>query len=254
LEYKSATMSKVCLRVLFAVLVATMAPLPARAGNVEEARAYVEKATAAYALNHYTVAGENFEKAFELKPDPALLYNAAQSYRLGGNKERALQLYESYLRVYGPKNKDKRPEIEGRIKQLREAIDHDRAVATSPPVTTEPMGGEPRAQKPEPAAPAQPAPVQPLPSSAAPAATSTSTSTSTPDVTHAPPPSDSSSSAAVTLERKAEPSSDEPVTKKTWFWVVVGAGVLAAGTVAVLLLAKGGEDPAKPTLGRAGGN
>jgi tetratricopeptide (TPR) repeat protein len=222
-----------------------MAPLPARAGNVEEARAYVEKATAAYALNHYTVAGENFEKAFELKPDPALLYNAAQSYRLGGNKERALQLYESYLRVYGAKNKDKRPEIEGRIKQLREAIDHDRAVATSPPVTTEPMGGEPHAQKPEPTAPA---PVQPLPSAAAP------TSASTPDVTHAPPPADSSSEAAVTLERKAEPSSDEPITKKTWFWVVVGAGVLAAGTVAVLLLAKGGEDPAKPTLGRAGGN
>jgi tetratricopeptide (TPR) repeat protein len=248
LEYKSATMSKVCLRVLFAVLVATMAPLPAHAGNVEEARAFVEKATAAYALNHYTVAGENFEKAFELKPDPALLYNAAQSYRLGGNKERALQLYESYLRVYGPKNKDKRPEIEGRIKQLREAIDHDRAVATSPPVTTEPMGGEPRApQKAESPAPVQPAPVQPLLSGAPPA------SPSGPDVTQAPPPASSASVPAVTLERKAE-SSDEPVTKKTWFWVAVGAGVLAAGAVAVLLLAKGGEDPAMPSLGRAGGN
>jgi tetratricopeptide (TPR) repeat protein len=251
LEYKDATMSKVCLTVLFAAFVATMAPLPARAGNVEEARAYVEKATAAYALNHYTAAGENFEKAFELKPDPALLYNAAQSYRLGGNKERALQLYESYLRVYGTKNKDKRPEIEGRIKQLREAIEHDRAVATSPPVTTEPMGSEPHgAQKPEPTAPPQPAPVQPLPSASAP----TAASAPTPDVTHAPPPASRSSDAAVTLERKAEPPPDEPVTKKAWFWVVVGAGVLAAGTVAVLLLAKGGEDPAKPTLGRAGGN
>jgi tetratricopeptide (TPR) repeat protein len=51
----------------------------AQADNVEEARAYVNKATAAYALNHYAVAAENFEKAFELKPDPALLYNAAQS-------------------------------------------------------------------------------------------------------------------------------------------------------------------------------
>jgi hypothetical protein len=111
------------------------------------------------------------------------------------------------------------------------------------------MGGDTRApQKAEPTAPpAQSAPVQPLPSGA-PAA-----SASTPDVTNVPPPS-SSSAPAVTLERKSEASSDEPVTKKTWFWVVVGAGVLAAGAVAVLLLAKGSEDPAMPSIGRAGGN
>src|SRR5438876_12391154 len=82
----------------------------AEAGNIEEARAYVEKATAEYALNKYAAAAENFEKAFELKPDPALLYNAAQSYRLAGKTERALALYESFLRVY-PKEK-KRAEIE----------------------------------------------------------------------------------------------------------------------------------------------
>src|SRR5438045_2057945 len=96
----------------------------AEAGNVDEARGYVERATAEYALNKYAAAAENFEKAFELKPDPALLYNAAQSYRLAGNKERALALYESYLRVY-PKEK-KRAEIESHIQQLRLAIQHDR--------------------------------------------------------------------------------------------------------------------------------
>src|SRR6185437_15135045 len=115
----------------------------AQAENVEEARAYVNKATAAYALNHYAVAAENFEKAFELKPDPALLYNAAQSYRLAGNKERALELYESYVRVYGGNKKDMRPDVEGHIKQLKEAIERDKAAATSPPTNTVPMGAGP---------------------------------------------------------------------------------------------------------------
>src|SRR3954469_8851968 len=97
----------------------------ADADDTELARGYVEKATAAYALNKYAVAAENFEKAFELKPDPALLYNAAQPYRLGGNKERALALYESYLRVYGKKGSG-REQIETRIRELKQAIQHDR--------------------------------------------------------------------------------------------------------------------------------
>src|ERR1051325_11585782 len=132
----------------------------AYADDTEAARAYVEKATAAYALNKYAVAAENFEKAFELKTNTALLYNAAQSSRLAGNKERALQLYESYVRVY-PKEK-KRPEIEAHIKQLKQAIEHDRAVATSPPITTDPVavGQSPSRTMPPPAAPA-PAPAVP---------------------------------------------------------------------------------------------
>ena len=53
----------------------------AEAGPNEEARAYSDKATAAFALAKYAVAAENFEKAFELRPDPALLYNAAQAHQ-----------------------------------------------------------------------------------------------------------------------------------------------------------------------------
>jgi tetratricopeptide (TPR) repeat protein len=95
-------------------------PAEAVASPVDEARVLNDRATAAFALGRFSEAAEQFEKAFELKPDPALLYNAAQAHRLAGNKERALVLYQSYLRVYG--NKDKRVEVDARIRELKEAI------------------------------------------------------------------------------------------------------------------------------------
>jgi len=119
--------------------VAILAAGRANADDTQDARAYTDKATAAFALTHYGVAAENFEKAFELKPDPALLYNAAQSYRLAGNKQRALERYQSYLRMYGS---EKREEIEKHIEDLKKAIEQDKAVATSPPTGTDAPKGD----------------------------------------------------------------------------------------------------------------
>ena len=92
----------------------------AEAGRAEEARDYLDRATGAFALNHFVEAADNYEKAFALKPDPAVLYNAAQAHRLAGNKQRALDLYQSYLRMYGT---DKRAEIEKHIENLKQAIE-----------------------------------------------------------------------------------------------------------------------------------
>lgn len=209
----------------------------AQGDDLEEARAYVNKATAAYALNHYAVAAENFEKAFELKPDPALLYNAAQSYRLAGNKERALELYESYVRVYGGNKRDMRPDVEGHIKQLKEAIERDRAAATSPPTTTVPMGTSPEA----PAGTTQPPPVTPI----APATPSS--------VPAAPAPAETGSSPVVLTHGAGEPPASEPLTKKTWFWVAVGGGV-AAAVIVGLVIGLSGTSPATASIGKVNGN
>ena len=209
----------------------------AQADNVEEARAYVNKATAAYALNHYAAAAENFEKAFELKPDPALLYNAAQSYRLAGNKERALELYESYVRVYGGNKRDIRPDVEGHIKQLKEAIERDKAAATSPPTTTVPMGTSPEA----PAGGTQPPPVTPI----APAASSS--------VPAAPTPADTGSSPAVLTQSAGQSPSSEPLSKKTWFWAAIGGGV-AAAVIVGLVIGLSGTSPAAASIGKVNGN
>jgi hypothetical protein len=239
----------------------------AQAANEEEARVYLDKATAAYALNKYAVAAENFEKAFELKPDPALLYNAAQSYRLAGNKERALALYESYLRVYG--GADKRGQVEARIKDLKQAIANDKAVANSPPFTTMPVGGTGgKATQPAPAPTAPPAPAAAPPP--APAATAPPPAPADPApvqpvtvaVATAPPPAatppadtsgSSGSNPTLLTQSASSPSGDDSLTKKPWFWVAVGGGVAAAALV-VVLLAAGGSEAAMPTIGRARGN
>src|SRR5689334_4810485 len=105
-------------------LLSFASPGHARADANDEARAYLERAKAAFALSHYAQAADYFEKAFELKSDRALLFNAAQSHRLAGNKERALALYQNYLRVYG--NDEKAAQIEQRIEELKRAIEHDR--------------------------------------------------------------------------------------------------------------------------------
>jgi tetratricopeptide (TPR) repeat protein len=208
----------------------------ADASNSAEARVYLDKATAAFALNRYADAAENFEKAFELKPDPAVLYNAAQAHRLAGNKERALALYQSYLRTYG--KKEKRAEIEARIDELKQAIEHDKKVANSPPTNTEPVSSLPADATP-PAAKA---------AAATPAAAAPVTS---PDLS-APAPTASAPAALVTSPGSA-PNDDRSLMQKPWFWAAVGGGV-AAVVVTVLLLSAGGSKDPMPSIGKATGN
>jgi tetratricopeptide (TPR) repeat protein len=111
----------------------------AGAALADDARAHWKQGTAAYALGHYAEAAAEYEKAYELHPDSALLYNAAQAHRLAGNKSRALLLYQSYLRLY-----DKAPnrdEVQKFVVQLKAAIATEHEAATAPPTGTAP--GEP---------------------------------------------------------------------------------------------------------------
>jgi hypothetical protein len=193
----------------------------ARAGHAQEddARAYHQKARAAFALTRYAEAAAFFEKAFELKPDPALLYDAAQAHRLAGNKERALALYQSYLRVYG--RDALAASIDARIDELKKAIATDAARA-------------PSATAPPPPETAPP-----------PAALATATV--------APPPAAPAAPPAV-LITAAPPPAAAPAGGKTWIWIAAG-GVLAVGAaIAVALLVSGGEKDPTPSVGRVNGN
>ena len=87
-------------RVKALVVVLLLFPALVSAEESEAKRSY-ERGTAAYVLGHYDEAADAYEHAFTLKPDAALLYNAAQAHRLAGHKTRALLLYQNYLRVYG---------------------------------------------------------------------------------------------------------------------------------------------------------
>jgi hypothetical protein len=237
-------------------LVGVLAVSPrAFASAEDDARVYLDKATAAYALNKYAVAAENFEKAFELKPDPALLYNAAQAYRLAGNKERALELYESYLRVYG-KKASSREQVEQRIRDLKQAIAHDKSVSTSPPNNTLPVPvGRPTEPPPAaaaPVAPLPPAPVAPAPAPAPVAPVAAAPAPVAP-LPAAPPPADHSADNPTMLTQSGAPKDDDSLLKKPMFWVAVGGGVVAAAVV-VILLASGGSKSPSPSLGSVEGN
>jgi hypothetical protein len=229
--------------VLLGLLVAF--PWKVRADDGDQARSFLNKATAAYGLGHYAVAAENFEKAYELRPDPALLYNAAQAHRLAGNKQRALELYQSYLRMYG--KKDQSEEVERHIRDLKQAISRDEAVATAPPVTPAPVS----VPLTPPAAPGKIEPIAVPPPSPATAPAAEAAAAPPP---HSPPPAPPPPAAApTTLVVESAPPPPESLTHKAWFWIVIGAGVAAAAAVTVLLATRGPND-AVPTLGTASGN
>jgi tetratricopeptide (TPR) repeat protein len=112
--------------------------LDARADDTTAAREHYQKGTSYYDLGRWTDAIKEFEAAYEIKNDPALLYNLAQSYRQAGNSEQALHFYRTYLRRV-PKAPN-RAEIEGRISQLEQLIAQKSSTQTTPPNVTLPPG------------------------------------------------------------------------------------------------------------------
>ena len=112
-------------------------------------RSLFERGSALYALGRYAEAAPLFERAFELKADPALLYNAAQAYRLMGNKPRALTLYQNYFRLYGDTipNAD---EVRHQIDQLKDAIAVDERSKTAPPTGVQTPSGNTLVASPQP--------------------------------------------------------------------------------------------------------
>jgi len=214
---------------IFASLVAVAAP--ARAAD-DEARAHSERGKAAYALGHFSEAADEYEAAFKLAPSPPLLYNAAQSHRLAGHKERALELYQSYLRVYGRSGKN-REEAEQHIANLTRAIEEDHHAATAPPTT---MATEGTADHPEPRPSASPS----QPASAVPEA-----------LPAAPPPA--AAPAALVATPGAREGETTPLTSRPWFWLAIGGGV-AIAVVAVVLLAGGKSSPPSPSASTINGN
>jgi hypothetical protein len=223
----------ICRPVRIVVICCLLAGLPAAWAHAAEPAADLEqKSTTAFALGRFAEAAAEFEKAFESSPQPALLYNAAQAYRMAGNKERALTLYQNYLRVYG--TKEKRAEVESRIDELTKAIEHDKAVAMRPPNEPEPI-----VKAPTPPSEKTPPPVEPL--AVAPAA---------PAVPAAPP-----EPAAPVLVAKPGESAPEnrPLTSRPLFWAAIGGAVVVAAVVVIVLASGGSKDPA-PTFGTAKGN
>jgi tetratricopeptide (TPR) repeat protein len=179
-----------------------------------------ERATAAFALQNYEEAATLYEKAFSIKPDPALLYNAAQAHRMGGNKVRALKLYQNYIKLYGSRIPN-RAEVEKHILTLKAAIASDERSASAPPTEPHPVATEGMGRR-------------------------------EPEKQAEKPPE-----AVVTTTTTTPPPPDKPVYKKGWFWGVVVGAVVVDGVgvgLGVGLGMPGDPKNPSPSIGSFAGN
>jgi tetratricopeptide (TPR) repeat protein len=174
----------------------------ATAVAADDAKAHYQKATAHFAVGEYRDAAIEYEEAFKLKQDPAILFNAAQSFRLAGDSQKALLLYNNIVKLYPSTQYAK--DSKDRIEKLSQA-------ATAPPAT----------------APVTPIP-PPSPVVVAPP----------PAIEPAAPPSGGSA----TIVSSAPPTGSEahPIYTRWWFWTAVGV-VLAGATITVIAVSSGGS-------------
>lgn len=181
------------------------------------AREHYEKGTAAYALGDFAEAAKQYEAAFRVKLDPALLYNAAQAHRRANNKPRAIELYQNLLRLFP--NAPNRDVARQHLDELKKG---------------------------------SPAPVSPPPAGGA---QTVATATTPPPGTLVPPPiptfEPTAGAPAVALQADASDRAPRPLYRKPWFWGAV-AGVVLVGVVTAVAVAAGDDPAAKPSWGHVG--
>jgi tetratricopeptide (TPR) repeat protein len=121
-------------RVKNLVLLSLLFATPALADDLQSAREHYHRATTLFDLRRYDEAVREYEKAFESKDDPALLFNIGQAYRLGGRYEAAIGAFRSYLRRQ-PAAKN-RAEVMARIHEMQDLVDQQKATNEQPPQGT----------------------------------------------------------------------------------------------------------------------
>jgi tetratricopeptide (TPR) repeat protein len=72
-------------------------PPPAASDNKEKARVHFQKAKELHEKKQYAEAAAEYLEAYRYMPAPAFIYNAGQVYRLGDQKEKAIEHYKKYL-------------------------------------------------------------------------------------------------------------------------------------------------------------
>jgi tetratricopeptide (TPR) repeat protein len=156
------------------LLVASATWAQAKPDAKAAAKEHYTRGTSYYDLGRYDDAIKEFEAAYHLKKDAAILFNLAQANRLAGNGKRALNIYRTYVRNHP--NGPNREEAEERIKALEAeasapptapppAITPPPPVTTPPPPATAPPHGEtpPPADKTPPTVTVTPPPPTTLP-------------------------------------------------------------------------------------------
>jgi tetratricopeptide (TPR) repeat protein len=173
--------------VLAAAIAVSIVLLPGkRAGAMQlspqqksEMKLHYDKATRAYDVGKYQEAIEEYQKAYEIGGDAAMIYNIAQAYRLSDQLTEAIRFYRRYLQR--SPSAPNREIVERRIAELEKVVEERKKAGApvvpvpplpaQPPVTTapNPPPAPPPVPPPPPVIDAQPAPMVPPPPPAPPA-------------------------------------------------------------------------------------
>jgi hypothetical protein len=180
-------------------------------GEAQADHATEMKAREAFAAGRYDQALDLFAKLYAETLHPVYLRNIGRCHQKMREPQKAIDAFKDYLQKSKKIPADERAEVEGYIKEMEALRDEQVKAAVPPPPPTPPPG-----------------PVTPLPPAV-------------PPTTTAPPPA-ATPSASATLVSEPPPAQHEPAPfyKKWWFWTAVG--VVAAGTVAAILLIPGGVE------------
>lgn len=155
-------MNTLCSSLLvFSTLLVLAGPATADRSSVDDAKRFFYSAQTHYRLGEFEQALHDFQDAYRLQQDPALLFNIAQCYKQLGRLDDSVRSYRFYLRDAA--NVPNRASVEKIIAELEQKIaERDRGTASPKPATSE------SPPKPEPVPASPPTPVT-APASAQPA-------------------------------------------------------------------------------------
>ena len=112
-----------------AMIAVSLLSICAHADDIKGAREHFRNGSKAYELGQFDQAISEYQNAYQIRDDPAILYNIAQAHRLAGHAEKALFFYRSYLhRLPDASNNE---EVERRINDLVRAVETQKAPPTT---------------------------------------------------------------------------------------------------------------------------
>jgi len=132
-----------CTSLAAAIAAATPRPSAhAEDDRVASYRAAVVRGQQQFAAGNYATARAEFRAAYDIHPEPVLLFNIASTYRREGERERALEQYREFVRV-APAEHPRRALAEATIGELEEELAQAAASAPAPELVPEQEAPEP---------------------------------------------------------------------------------------------------------------